>query len=254
MHLWDRLLPQTEMTLNMLQVTNTTPYVSAHAYMHGQHDYNYMPLAPLGCHAMTHNKPDTRTSWAQRASEGIYGGTSAEHYQCFKIWMKDTKSICISDTVTFKHKHFTTPTLTPEDAVTTTATNLSQALKTTKFIQISETTQQALQQISDIFTNVVKSRHQTQSTNTGSRVNLPTHQQLTTPEGTTPPMRVQHAAPPQEHQLQGCSILPSHRNTTTPQGMVDTTSAIVSQQLISTTLLSQETQTMGPAANMQSKT
>lgn len=35
MHLWDRLLPQVEMTLNMLRQTNAMPLVLAYACMHG---------------------------------------------------------------------------------------------------------------------------------------------------------------------------------------------------------------------------
>ena len=71
MHLWEWQLPQTELTLNMLQATNVKPWVSAHSYMNGQDNYNLMPQAPLGCHAMTHNEPETITSWGQRASEGF---------------------------------------------------------------------------------------------------------------------------------------------------------------------------------------
>ncbi|KAL7502280.1 hypothetical protein ACHAXN_001635, partial [Cyclotella atomus] len=44
---WHRLLPQIEMTLNMLRATNVRPTVSAHTYVHGLHDYNKMPLGPL---------------------------------------------------------------------------------------------------------------------------------------------------------------------------------------------------------------
>jgi hypothetical protein len=37
---WHRLLPQMEMTLNMLHPTNIRPNISAYMYMHGVHDYN----------------------------------------------------------------------------------------------------------------------------------------------------------------------------------------------------------------------
>ncbi|KAL7502018.1 hypothetical protein ACHAXN_000132 [Cyclotella atomus] len=49
MHLWDQLLPQAEMTLNMLRPTNATPTVSAYMCLHGNHDFNAHPLEPLGC-------------------------------------------------------------------------------------------------------------------------------------------------------------------------------------------------------------
>ena len=47
--LWDRLLPQTEITLNLLRQSNATPTVSAYAHLSGPFNYNKMPLAPMGC-------------------------------------------------------------------------------------------------------------------------------------------------------------------------------------------------------------
>ena len=48
MHLWDRLLPQTEITLNLLRQSNATPKVSAYAHLSGPFNYNKMTLAPMG--------------------------------------------------------------------------------------------------------------------------------------------------------------------------------------------------------------
>ena len=45
MHPWHLLLPQIEMTLNMLHPINIIPKISAYAYMHDQHDFNKMQLA-----------------------------------------------------------------------------------------------------------------------------------------------------------------------------------------------------------------
>ena len=52
--LWDRLLPQTKITLNLLRQSNATPTVSAHAHFSGPFDYNKMPLAPMGCAVQIH--------------------------------------------------------------------------------------------------------------------------------------------------------------------------------------------------------
>jgi hypothetical protein len=53
---WDRLLPQTEITLNLLRQSNATPTVSAHAHFSGPFDYNKMQLAPMGCAAQIHTR------------------------------------------------------------------------------------------------------------------------------------------------------------------------------------------------------
>ncbi len=47
MQLWDKLLPQTVLTLNLLQQLNVAPTVSAYQYVQGHFDYNRMPLAPI---------------------------------------------------------------------------------------------------------------------------------------------------------------------------------------------------------------
>ena len=44
-HLWDKLLPQAELTLSLLRQSNATPSVSVHAHLFGNFDYNRMPLA-----------------------------------------------------------------------------------------------------------------------------------------------------------------------------------------------------------------
>ena len=53
-NLWDRLLPQAEVTINILRQSNATPNVSAYSHISGPFDYNKMPLAPMGCEARVH--------------------------------------------------------------------------------------------------------------------------------------------------------------------------------------------------------
>jgi hypothetical protein len=45
-HLWDRLLPQAEITLNLLRTSRLHPQLSAAAHFHGLVDYNKMAFAP----------------------------------------------------------------------------------------------------------------------------------------------------------------------------------------------------------------
>ncbi len=54
MRLWDRLLPHAILTLNLLRQSNAVPTVSAYQYVHGNFDYNKMPLAPLECAVQLH--------------------------------------------------------------------------------------------------------------------------------------------------------------------------------------------------------
>ena len=113
--LWDRLLPQTEVTLNLLRQSNATPTVSAYAHLSGPFDYNKMPLAPMGCEAQVHEKTDKRGTWAYHSLDGWYLNTSPEHYRVHNCHIKSTRAERLTDTIHFKHKHITNPTLSHSD-------------------------------------------------------------------------------------------------------------------------------------------
>jgi hypothetical protein len=54
LHLWDRLLPQAEITLNLLRTSRLHPQLSAAAHFHGLVDYNKTAFAPPGCKIIAH--------------------------------------------------------------------------------------------------------------------------------------------------------------------------------------------------------
>ena len=118
-NLWDRLLPQTEITLNLLRQSNATPTVSAYAHLSGPFDYNKMPLAPMGCGAQVHEKTDKRGTWSFHSVDGWYLYTSPEHYRTHVCQVKSTRSERLTDTVQFNHKRITNPTITNADKIMT---------------------------------------------------------------------------------------------------------------------------------------
>jgi len=109
MHLWDRLLPQAEIQINLLRPANGNPNVPAHQYLHGTFDYNDTPLHPLGCAVQAFNSLKTRKSWEEHSKDGLYVGTSQKYYRTYDIWIKSTRAVQNCDTVFFKHKHLTQP-------------------------------------------------------------------------------------------------------------------------------------------------
>ena len=117
LHLWDKLLPQAEITINLLRQSNATPTVSAYAHLNGPFDYNKMPLAPMGCNVQVHEKSDARGTWAFHSVDGWYLGTSPKHYRTHKCHIKATNSDRFSDTVEFQHKRITNPAVKPEDKI-----------------------------------------------------------------------------------------------------------------------------------------
>jgi hypothetical protein len=126
---WHRILPQIEMTLNMLRASNVRPMISAHAYVYGQHDYNGMPLAPLGCATQCFAANSQRLTFGAHSMDSWYIGTSDEHCRCQKVFMKETKAERTTDTVIFHHKRITCPTVSAADAIVEAAAKLNQTIQ-----------------------------------------------------------------------------------------------------------------------------
>jgi hypothetical protein len=61
-YLWDLLLPQAELTLNLLQQSALNPKISAWEYFHGPFDFDKTPLGPVGFRMLIHSKPATQCS------------------------------------------------------------------------------------------------------------------------------------------------------------------------------------------------
>ncbi len=73
----------------------------------------------------THKKKNV----GEHSSDGWYLKTSPEHYRYHIVFVKATRSKCISDMVYFKHKYLTQPTVTPTDAIIKAYQDLTLALK-----------------------------------------------------------------------------------------------------------------------------
>ena len=59
---WDRLIPQTQRTLNMMRPCRINPKLSADAFLEGHNDYNDVPFPPLGWRMLIFEGPDQRYS------------------------------------------------------------------------------------------------------------------------------------------------------------------------------------------------
>ena len=106
---WDRLLNQCEITLNLLRSSRVNPKLSAHAYLHGIHDFNKVPMAPPGTKILIHANPSKRPSFAYHGSEGWYIGPSQQHYRYVRCYLPKTRVEVDADTVKFIPSRFTIP-------------------------------------------------------------------------------------------------------------------------------------------------
>ena len=57
---WDLLVPQTNITANLLRAARIQPKISAYAQAHGNFDFNATPMAPAGCKVIIHDRPSER--------------------------------------------------------------------------------------------------------------------------------------------------------------------------------------------------
>ena len=155
LHLWDRLLPQALLTLNLLRGSRINPRLSAQAQVHGAFDFNRTPLGPPGTRVLVHEKPTARATWAPHAVDGWYIGPAMHHYHCFRVWILDTKAERTCDTLTWFPSKVLMPTASSADAAIAAAQDLTQALlhpsPASPLAPLSNSQHAALQQLAEIF-------------------------------------------------------------------------------------------------------
>jgi hypothetical protein len=126
--MWCQLLCQAEHTLNLLHPSRIMPTMSAYAHLWGQHDYNVHPYAPLGCRVEAYLFLTICKTWAPHSATGYYIGNSHKHYRCHEVYISNTRSNCVCNTVFFKHKYLTMPTINPNVVLILAADKPSDAI------------------------------------------------------------------------------------------------------------------------------
>ena len=112
-----------------------------------------------GVHGTAAHKPYIQKTQEDHAIDGHYIDTLRENYWCYKIRERHTRSICIANTVFFKHKYITMPIISKADAIVAAATHLVQVLKEEILTYIVETSIEQL-------TRLVKMLQQTTANTT----------------------------------------------------------------------------------------
>ncbi|EEC45165.1 predicted protein [Phaeodactylum tricornutum CCAP 1055/1] len=158
LHLWDRLLPQALITLNLLRRSRINPKLSAHAQLHGAFDYNRTPLAPPGTRVLVHVKPAVRETWAPHAVEGWYLGPALNHYRCHRVWITETRAERVADTLSWFPTRIPMPAASSTDRALAAARDLVHALQNpspaSPFAPLDATQHQALTDLATLFATV----------------------------------------------------------------------------------------------------
>jgi hypothetical protein len=118
LHLWERLLPQAVITLNMLRTSIINPKLSAATHIYGQYDFNRAPMEPPGTRIIAHETPNRRRTWAPHGQDGWYIGPALEHYRCYTVYITKTRGERIVETVGFSPEKFTLPFPSAQDLST----------------------------------------------------------------------------------------------------------------------------------------
>jgi hypothetical protein len=154
-HLWDRLLPQAEITLNLLRTSRLHPQRSAAAHFHGLMDYNKTAFAPPGCNIIAHEKPGHRRTWTPHGQHGYSLGPAMHHYRCQNVYISATASERIVDTLEFFPHNYQMPQLSSTYRLLMAAKDMPDALHNphpeVPFARVGDDTISALADLAEIF-------------------------------------------------------------------------------------------------------
>jgi hypothetical protein len=153
--LWDKLLPQATITINLLRKSILNPCMSAYAQLNGHFYFNITHVAPPGARIIAHEKPDQRASWDPHGVDGYYLGPALDHYRCYQVHITKTKGTRIDDTVDFFPAKLAMSSKSSKDLASIAELEISNALQNpapaAPFSQIGTAQLQALHQLLDIF-------------------------------------------------------------------------------------------------------
>ena len=80
----DKLLDQTELTINIISQATINPRISAWEYFNGAFEYAATLLGLIRYKIVIHTTSNNRKSWYQRGREGFSVGPALNHYRCIE--------------------------------------------------------------------------------------------------------------------------------------------------------------------------
>ncbi len=111
LQLWDKLEPQVQNTLNLLQKARINPNILAYEALNGPYDWDRYPLAPPGCKAIIYKAPTVQGLWASHGTNAWYLGPSKDHYRCNLYYNLETQAYRVSGSAELFPQHCQVPNL-----------------------------------------------------------------------------------------------------------------------------------------------
>ena len=103
--------------------------LSGYAQLHGEFNYNAMPLSPPGTQVIIHKKPTVGDTWAYHGVKGWYPGPSMNHYWCHHVYVIKKMGKRDSDCVEFSPHNTPLPYNSSSNNFIVTAHELDHAFK-----------------------------------------------------------------------------------------------------------------------------
>lgn len=157
LNLWDRLIPQAKITINLLRGSRLNPKLSGYAQLYGFFDFNRTPMAPPGTRVVVHEKPSNRGTWDPHGIDAWYIGPAMEHYRCYNTYAWSTKAERNSDTVEWFPHDVKMPTASTLDLLAAATRDilkyLSSSTNSSPLAPLTDSEHEALKTITNIFNN-----------------------------------------------------------------------------------------------------
>ena len=87
---WELLLPQVELTLNLMRSSAFSPNTSAHQALNGPYVFTHNPIAPPGMAVVAFVDPGKRSTFAPHGDDGFYVGPALQHHRCYTVYIPST--------------------------------------------------------------------------------------------------------------------------------------------------------------------
>ena len=128
LHLWDRLILNATLTLNLLRPSCLNSRLSAEAQLNGAFDYSHTTLAHPGTRVVVYKSPGDRCTWSPHGVECWYLGPAPDHYRCNPVYIPRTRAKRIAKTVEFSRHDCPALSSSSTSAATAAACALAKAL------------------------------------------------------------------------------------------------------------------------------
>ena len=163
-HLWDRLLYQAHIALNIIRLSRLNPKISAHAIVEG---ILWLQQNTFGT-TSHHEKYNRRCIWVHHGVQVWHIEPSVEHYWCYKVYIYNTRAELITDTVELFPVNTMMKGISSADAATHASIYLIGALKdptqAALFAPLGIKKLDSLRKLADIFQRQITEKTELETT------------------------------------------------------------------------------------------